>query len=229
MAIKRVYSLQVAYLGEHQPGLRERKKQRTRAMLIDAAVELCLRQGYENTTVDQIAARADVSPRTFCRYFPSKEAVVMTLLDGLIDAVERELAAVPPEVPVLRALKDAHITVLRSVSSGGVPELTSDRIVLMLQIINSTPALKAAAAAFPSTAALSVLSERMGVPADHPRLRLVSATWASVIVTACGDLVSDGDGVQLGPELMADRIDEIWSEFSDLANELTGGVTVGAE
>lgn len=229
MATNRVYSLQVADLREHQLGLRERKKQRTRSLLIDAAVELCLRQGYDNTTVDQIAARADVSPRTFCRYFPSKEAVVMTLLDGLIDAVERELATLPPGVPVLRALKDAHINVLRRVPSGAVPALSSDRIALMLQIINSTPALKAAAAAFPSTAALSVLADRMGVPADHPRVRLVSATWASVIVTACGDLVSDGDGVRLGPELMVDRIDALWSEFAELAVELADGVPVGAE
>ena len=43
-------------------GLRERKKQRTRATLIDAAVGLCERQGFEHTTVDQIAAIADVSP-----------------------------------------------------------------------------------------------------------------------------------------------------------------------
>jgi transcriptional regulator GlxA family with amidase domain len=50
-------------------GLRERKKQRTHATLIDAAVELCERQGFERTTVDQIAAIADVSPRTFSRYF----------------------------------------------------------------------------------------------------------------------------------------------------------------
>lgn len=222
------YSRRVADPGVHQPGLRERKKQRTRSTLIDAAVELCLRQGYEHTTVDQIAARAEVSPRTFCRYFPSKEAVVMTLLDGFIDAVERELAAVPAPVPVLQALKDTHINALRAVSSGAVADLTSDRIALMLQIINSTPALKAAAAAFPSSAALSVLSQRMGLPADHPRLRLVSATWASVIVTACGDLVGDVDGVRLGPDVMVERIDEAWAHFAELANELSAELPVGA-
>jgi len=129
---------------------------------------------------------------------------------------------------VLQALKDAHINALRAVSSGATPELSSDRIALMLQIINSAPALKAAATAVPSTSALPVLSDRMGLPPDHPRLRLVSATWASVMLTACGDLVSDSEDVRLGPEVMVERIDDVWSQFAELANELASGVAVGA-
>ena len=65
----------VNLLDDATPGLRERKKQRTRATLISAAVKLCLEQGYEHTTVDQIAAAAEVSPRTFSRYFATKDAV----------------------------------------------------------------------------------------------------------------------------------------------------------
>jgi AcrR family transcriptional regulator len=64
-------------------GLRERKKLRTRATLIEAAADLCLRQGFDNTTVDQIAAAADVSPRTFSRYFPTKDAVIAAIADEM--------------------------------------------------------------------------------------------------------------------------------------------------
>ena len=78
------------------PGLRERKKIRTRAALIDAAMELCLKQGYEQTTVEQIAASADVSPRTFSRYFATKDAVFLTLLDDYAHAVAEELETVEP-------------------------------------------------------------------------------------------------------------------------------------
>ncbi|MEO3892024.1 helix-turn-helix domain-containing protein [Nonomuraea sp. B5E05] len=58
-------------------GMRERKKRRTRETLIAAAVELFRRQGYEATTVAQIAAAADVSTRTFFLHFPTKEDVVL--------------------------------------------------------------------------------------------------------------------------------------------------------
>jgi AcrR family transcriptional regulator len=67
----------------HLDGLRERKKQRTGAALNEAAADLCLRQGFDNTTVAQIAAIADVSPRTVSRYFPKKDAVVAAIADGM--------------------------------------------------------------------------------------------------------------------------------------------------
>ncbi len=59
-------------------GLRELKKQRTRAAIQQAALDLIDRQGYDATTCEQIAAAAEVSPATFFRYFPTKEDVVLT-------------------------------------------------------------------------------------------------------------------------------------------------------
>jgi len=81
--------------GPDQPcGLRERKKARTRASLREHALRLFGEQGYHATTVEQIAAAAEVSPSTFFRYFPTKEDLVLQddMDTRMVEALERQPA-----------------------------------------------------------------------------------------------------------------------------------------
>lgn len=199
-----------------EPGLRERKKQRTRTTLIDAAVKLCLEQGYEKTTVDQIAAAADVSSRTFSRYFATKDAVYLAQLDSLIRGVAAELELVPRDVSPVRALRDAHLALLGKVESGRAPGLSSSGLALMLHVINSTNELKLAAGEIQDPEVVRALADRMGVEPTSRRLRMVNSVWAAIIVTGCGDLTLDSMGGSLGPALMAQRITDSYDQFRAL-------------
>lgn len=91
------------------PGLRERKKQRTRESIQREGLRLIADQGYEATTCEQIAAAAEVSPATLFRYFPTKEDIVLQdVYDPMIaDAVRARPAQERPLVAVRRGLADA--------------------------------------------------------------------------------------------------------------------------
>jgi AcrR family transcriptional regulator len=92
-----------------QPGLRERKKARTRASIREHALRLFREQGYAATRVEQIADAAEVSPATFYRYFPTKEDVVLQDdLDVLtFEAMENQPADLSPLGAVRAAMAEA--------------------------------------------------------------------------------------------------------------------------
>lgn len=86
-------------------GRRERKKAATRAHIADTALALFLEQGYDNVTVRDVAAAADVSPTTLLNHFPTKEALVVDLGDELAAELTRAVTERDPGLGVLDALR----------------------------------------------------------------------------------------------------------------------------
>src|SRR5580693_6806229 len=94
--------------GPEQPcGLRERKKARTRASLREHALRLFSEQGYQATTIEQIAAAAEVSPSTFFRYYPTKEDLVLQdeMDVRVFEAFERQPLDMSPIAAIRAAMR----------------------------------------------------------------------------------------------------------------------------
>jgi AcrR family transcriptional regulator len=88
-------------------GLRDRKKLQVRAAIVDAALTLFAEDGYDATTVPDIAARAGVSPATVARYFPTKEGLLFPEQDVRIPALRAAIAARPDGEAPLKAIAAA--------------------------------------------------------------------------------------------------------------------------
>jgi AcrR family transcriptional regulator len=118
-------------------GLRDRKKIKTREAIRREAMRLIEENGYANTTVEQIAEAAEVSPSTFFRYFPSKEMVLMANdLDLVtIQALEQQ----PPDIPSLQAFRRALEITMAALSED---EWRFERA--RLRMVLSIPELRAA-------------------------------------------------------------------------------------
>ena len=200
--------------GEAALGLRERKKLRTRALLMDAAIDLCNRQGFERTTVDQIAAVADVSPRTFSRYFSTKDAIALALIDEAIDHVAAELARQPTDINHFEALRRSYVAMYASTKTAPPGALSADRMMCTVRIIMTSPTLRQAALEYRRHAVNVELAKRLGVDLENRRLKLVSALWGSIIMTAVADLSEVGvDWEHIGIDDIAARLEATFAEF----------------
>jgi AcrR family transcriptional regulator len=211
--------------GEPALGLRERKKKRTRAMLIDAAVELCERQGFERTTVDQIAAIADVSPRTFSRYFATKDAIATALIDEHIDKAAVELARQTRDLGHFDALRNAYVQMYRNTESAAPGELSAARTLTTVRIIMTSPTLRQAALEYRPSAVNAELAKRIGVDTEHRMVQLISAVWGSIIMTALADLADESiDWERLGIEDVIARLEATFADFTGLMMTISAAV-----
>lgn len=109
--------------------LRERKKQRTREALREAAIRLFAEKGYSRTSIEDIASAAEVSRRTFFRYFGSKEGVIFADADEQGAAILQALAAQPRALAPLVAFRDAVVGLAGAVQDEQASILMTQRVV----------------------------------------------------------------------------------------------------
>jgi AcrR family transcriptional regulator len=181
-------------------GLRERKKARTRASLREHALRLFREQGYQATTIEQIAAAAEVSPSTFFRYYPTKEDLVLQdeVDVRVFEAFERQPLDMSPIAAIRAAMREGFDTLtpaevdelaLTSRLTHEVPEIRSKS----LEEFNRTIRKMAEA-----------LAKRTGRTADDIAVRALAGAIFGVVMTVTG--FGEPDEIPIGPD-MFERID----------------------
>ncbi|MGW0081486.1 TetR family transcriptional regulator [Streptomyces sp. NPDC003393] len=168
-----------------RPGLRERKKRRTRDALLRAALELFTTRGYEQTTVDDIVEAVDVSQRTFFRYFPGKEEAAFAVQDMVEEQFLESLRARPPHEAPLEALRRAVLDNWDRIGEAIMSTVPLELHLRMFQAIESTPALLAAhlrRSVETEEQLARLLAAREGLDVDSdPRPRLLAAAFGAVM------------------------------------------------
>ena len=168
-------------------GLRQRKKARTRALIQEHALRLFHEQGYETTSVEQIAAAAEVSPSTVFRYFPTKPDLV--IYDDLDDRMIEAFRAQPPGLSALQALR----ATVRSAFGGLAGEelaLQRERELLMRSVPELREAMLGELARTIREIA-DLVADRTGRPADDDTVLALAGAVIGLSIAAW--FASDGD------------------------------------
>ncbi|WP_019889046.1 TetR family transcriptional regulator [Streptomyces purpureus] len=173
--------------------LRERKKLKTRLAIRRATYRLLATQGYDATTVEQIAEAAEVSPSTVVRYFPVKEDILLTdEHDAVLDA---RLRARPADEEPLESLR-AVVTEAVRTALAHEPEETRLRARLMAEI----PAVRARLAETTAQTAqllARAIADRTGRDADDLEVRVFTAAVLAALREATLCWAERGQGEDL--------------------------------
>jgi mycofactocin system transcriptional regulator len=142
------------------------------------ALRLFAERGFDNTTIEQIAAEAGVSERTFFRYFTTKASVLWTEFETEVETIRDSLAAVPDEVPLMDAIRGA-VVAANHYHADDVPEMR-----MRMHLIATVPALSFSAAEHYEAwerAISDFAGRRLGQPADS----LYPLTIGRAALAAC--------------------------------------------
>ena len=180
-------------------GLRERKREQTLQRLTEAAMKLFLTKGYEATTLDDIAAAAEISRRSFFHYFASKEDVVVAWQDRSADAMTTAIGERPAEESMITAAENAILTMTR--------DLNPEDAIAIARLKKETPALRAREQVKyekMERAMAEALAARASDKAGQTRARLVAMITTGAIRIASENWLSQG--AREKPEVLVRRM-----------------------
>jgi AcrR family transcriptional regulator len=189
---------------EPQPDWRQRKKTATRDRIRACALRLFGEQGYDATTVEQIAAAAGVSHMTFFRYFPAKEDVALS--DSYDPLIAELIEQTPVTQPVVQRIRTVLVEGLRQVYN-------TDRETMLAQnkLIVSTPALRERLWANQVAAQQLILQAlRRGEHDPHPDFQTRVTVAACLAAAATAVLTwTENDGTPELPDLIEQAFDTL--------------------
>jgi len=179
-------------------GLRERKRRQTRERLTRVAMALFLDRGFEATTLDDIAAAADISRRSFFHYFASKEDVVFAWQEESTAALIAAVAARPANESMLTAAENAISAMVRQLEPG--------EAMAMAQLKRDNPALQGRDQVKYEKLERA-LAEALGKRAGHKTERLQARLVAMIATGAMriGGELWAAEGAREKPEALAKR------------------------
>jgi AcrR family transcriptional regulator len=191
-----------------------------REWLIDVTLDLCTRHGYDAVTIDQIAANADVTRSEFARHFATKDAVLTSIVDDLLDATAAALGDVKADRGPEHALLIATIEVLGAIIDGrGV--ITLERMLAMGRVVTGTPHLQKQASAARKRVLTQALADRLGVRPQHRRVQRAAMMWSAIAAGAyVGQLHMPPNYDPRNDDLLTERmIANLSSTFAEVMGE----------
>jgi AcrR family transcriptional regulator len=185
-----------------------------RAALTDIALDLFRSRGYDNTTPDQIAAAAGISAQQLARDFATKDAVVMSLCEQILDASVAPLARLAPNADPLDALLVAHGHALTAIVND-IGAVTRDCLATVAEILTAHHEFREPVRALRMQVLSGPLAEYLGAAPDDRRVRRAITMWSAIVAGSFNSfdragIDPSGDGRV--PELMVQRLKETFTQ-----------------
>ncbi|MFV3129501.1 TetR/AcrR family transcriptional regulator [Niveispirillum sp. KHB5.9] len=188
-------------------GVRERKRRETLRRITDAGMCLFIEKGYEATTLDEIAAEAGISRRTFFYYFKSKDEILLSLQSGMGEMIVTHLLEAPRDQRPLDAVRDAVIKVCAPYPAEEM--LAIDRIMRSSEVVQ---ARKQASYIQHEKVLFAALRELWPAPERETALRLV-AMMAIGAMRLAFEALNRENGQRPIAELLHETFDALKTEI----------------